>query len=331
MTIYSQHPNRGKAQILATFRGPAGVVSSTITSVEDAALARPIVDALNRISACATVPVSVWDTRDDCHARYPREHLAALTDRTARADLLKGAHSLWYEQAKALLHEALTDLDEATAAVPPPVGKAIAAELESEARGLDDAWAEYSEGISVPETENQRCWDFESPFVAFEGGVEGLSGEDRDRLNRMERGATAEKIRKGVTDMRLLLDAYRKSANHQIMFLDEFTISDDPLGPNRYYLNVCAPRPSGEHGRHDWEVEIGQWDIDLDDPEHEDSTAHGDTVLRCARSTPPAIPEIVELLNRSGGRQEQLAVWAKTHVGEALAGTTFVVTKHFEE
>src|SRR5689334_11957682 len=59
VTIYSQHPNRGKVQILATFRGPAGVVSSTITSVEDAALARPIVDALNRISACATVPVSV--------------------------------------------------------------------------------------------------------------------------------------------------------------------------------------------------------------------------------------------------------------------------------
>ncbi|MFC3897985.1 hypothetical protein ACFOWZ_41515 [Lentzea rhizosphaerae] len=331
MTIYSQHPNRGKVQILATFRGPAGVVSSTITSVEDAALARPIVDALNRISACATVPVSVWDTRDDRHARYPREHLAALTDRTARADLLEGAHSLWYEQAKALLHEALADLDEATAVVPPPVGKAIAAELEAEVRGLDAAWTEYSEGVSAPEMESERCWDFQSPFVAFEGGVEGLSGEDRDRLNRLEHGATADEIRQGVEDMRLLQDAYRQTVNDAIVLLSEFSITDDPLGPSRYYLNVEAPRPNGEYGHVDWEVEIGQWDVDLDDPEHEDSTAHGNSVLRCTRSTRPAIAEIIELLNHSGGRQEQLAAWAKTPVGEALAGTTFVVTKRFDE
>ena len=71
MTIYSQHPSRGKVQVLATYRGLGGIVSSTVTSVEDATLAAPIVDALNRISTCATVPVSVWDDRGGRFAHYP--------------------------------------------------------------------------------------------------------------------------------------------------------------------------------------------------------------------------------------------------------------------
>ncbi|MEV6608767.1 hypothetical protein [Kutzneria sp. NPDC051319] len=43
-------------------RGPAGVVSATVTSVDELKLAVPIVDALNRISACATVPVRCTTT-----------------------------------------------------------------------------------------------------------------------------------------------------------------------------------------------------------------------------------------------------------------------------
>src|SRR5882762_10364699 len=81
----------GKVQILATYRGTTGVVSSTVTSVGDIALAGPIVDALNRISACATVPVSVHDMRARRVTSYPADHFAALTDRSARPDLLSGA------------------------------------------------------------------------------------------------------------------------------------------------------------------------------------------------------------------------------------------------
>jgi hypothetical protein len=55
MTIYSQHTNCGKVQILATYKGDAGVASSTMTSVDDATAAAAIVDALNRISASAYV------------------------------------------------------------------------------------------------------------------------------------------------------------------------------------------------------------------------------------------------------------------------------------
>ena len=51
-------------------------------------------------------------------------------------------------------------------------------------------------------------WDFQDPFVTFEGGVDGLSDKDRDRL---EQGITDEQRRKGVADLRLL-DAYRRCA-----------------------------------------------------------------------------------------------------------------------
>lgn len=332
MTIYSQHPNRGKVQILATYRGPVGVMSSTVASVDDAALAGPIVDALNRISACATVPVSVYDTRGDRFEHYPAEHLAALTDQSARADLLDGAHSLWYEQVKVLLHQALADLDDATAVVPAPVRTAITEELEAEAHGLRDALAEYSEGIEPPETEDRRDWDFGAPFVAFAGGEDGLSREDRDRLNRLERGITNKRLMTGAADLRLLLDAYTRCANNEAMLLvDDFTITDDPFGSDsdRFFLNVEAPTPNGAYGRDDWGVDISRWVPD--DPEDEDSRATGEPVLRCVRSAPPTAAEIVELLNRSGGRPEQLAAWVKTPVGEALTGTAFVVTERYDD
>ncbi|WP_252991193.1 hypothetical protein [Streptomyces viridosporus] len=85
MTIYSQHANRGKTQVLATYQGLDGVGSKTVTSLGDPSLAIPIVDALNRISALATVPVSVHDRRGQRADYYPRKHLAALTEAAARA------------------------------------------------------------------------------------------------------------------------------------------------------------------------------------------------------------------------------------------------------
>ena len=330
MTIYSQHPNRGKVQILATYRGPGGVVSSTVTSVEDAVLAAPIVDALNRISACATVPVSVWDRRNDRIASYPTGHLAALIDLEARADLLAGAHSLWYEQVKVLLYQALTDLDGATAAAPPPVRMAVAAELEAEARGLREALAEFSGDGDLPDDDNRRDWEHEAPFVVFNGGLAGLGAEDRAGLDRVERGVTGARLRTAVDSLRLLLDVHERCANYEArLVVDDFLITDDPYEDDcdLYFLNVEAPMPAGQYDRVGWSVDISLWVPDPDD----DSRASGEPVLVCARSAPPAADEIIELLDRSGGRQEQLAAWAKTPVGEALEGTSFVVTQRFDD
>jgi hypothetical protein len=113
MAIYSQHANRGKIQILATYQGPGGVVSSTVTSLGSADLAVPLVDALNRISALATLPLSVFFIRDRRAHSYPTGHITALTDQTARSSLLTGVHSTWYEYVCFDLHLALVHLDEA--------------------------------------------------------------------------------------------------------------------------------------------------------------------------------------------------------------------------
>jgi hypothetical protein len=109
-----------------------------VTSVDDTAAAAAIVDALNRISASATVPVSIHDERSYRSSHYyPSEHLAALTDPSSRSELLagKGEHGLWYEYAMVMLHRALGDLDTAIMSMPAPVRTAITAELETEARG----------------------------------------------------------------------------------------------------------------------------------------------------------------------------------------------------
>jgi len=309
MTIYSQHANRGKVQILATYRGPAGVVSSTVTSVDDPATAAPIVDALNRISACATVPVSEWDERDGRFRHCPVDHLAALTDRDARPGLVEGAHSLWYEQAMLLLRHALADLDTAVAAVPAPVKTAIGAELEAEARALQNE-------LAGEPPEPRRVWRFHAPFVE---PVPGL--QDREKLNDLEHGLDQTQLEQAVADLRLLLDAYLRCADGGAqLIVEDFEISADPDDEDAYFLTVQAPIVSWE--RTGWNIELGRWVPDGDG-------AEGAPVLDCARSAPPALSEVVELLNRSNGQSAVLAGWAETAVGEALAGTAFVVTNRY--
>ncbi|PZF83333.1 hypothetical protein [Jiangella anatolica] len=330
MTIYSQHPNRGKVQILATYRGSAGTVSSTVTSVDDARVAAPIVDALNRVSACATMPISVFDTRDDRYTQYPSDHLEAVTDRSLRGDLFRGSHSLWYEYVKFLLHEALADLDDAIETVAPPVRTAIAAELETEVRHLRDGLAGHSDGTVPSESEDRRHWESFRPFLIFGGGMDGLSETDRSQLNRCERGATKTRTSNGINDLRLLLAVTAECADGEL-FMDvaELSVMDDPTvgDPSQLYLSVDAPLPSGLYGRDEWHIDIGRWEPHTDDP----NTTTGETVLRCVRSSAPTVDELVELLGTCGERPEQLAVWADTPVGSPLAGTAFVVTKRFDD
>ncbi|AXB43596.1 hypothetical protein [Amycolatopsis albispora] len=322
MTVYSDHANRGKVQILATYQGPAGVTSATVTSVEDLALAAPIVGALNRISACATVPVSVWDDRRGRFDEYPADHLAALTDRDARPSLLTGTHSLWYEHAMVFLHRALADLDTAAAAAPPPVRTAIGAELAAEARALRDELAEHREGVEPPESGERRSWEFEAPFVVIDETVSGLGQRSRDALTELDRGLDQTEREQAVADLRLLLDAYLRCSNDEAqLLLDGFEISDDP--DDGYHLNIQAPMPGGKWERTGWNVELCRWVPD-------DDGASGEPVLHCALPDPPSVPDLVSLLNHSNGRADVLAGWAETPVGEALAGTSLAVTNRYE-
>ncbi|MFH8787599.1 hypothetical protein [Streptomyces roseoverticillatus] len=328
MTIYSQHANRGKTQILATYQGPGGVVSSTVTSLSAPGLAEPITDSLNRISALATIPLSIHDVRDHSVASYPTKHLAALTDRASRADLLSGAHSLWYEYACLELHQALVDLDAALAAVPEPIAIAINAELELEARELREALAEYSEGVPLPEAESRRYWDFGQPFVTYDGGMYMLSREAREHLDRLEEGITPEEREKAVADLRVMVTAYSRYSGVQAGLEQTYLeIFAEPDGSDGYYLSVHVPEP-GDSGNNSWDIEIGLWEPDEPDVTYEEcSSATGNTVLRCVLPTTPSADEIADLLNQLEEQPDLLAEWAETRVGAALAGTKFVVTE----
>ncbi len=330
LTIYSQHANRGKTQILATYQGPDGVVSKTVTSLGDSSLAVPIVDALNRISAFATVPVSVHDRREQRVDYYPRKHLAALTDSAARADLLCGAHSLWYEYVCLRLHQALVDLENALVTVPDTVIRAIRSELELEEAELCAALDDFSGTSSGPETENARHWEFDQPFVKFDDGMDTLSGEVREQLDRREEGFTKEEREKAVADLRVLVTAHSRCAGRWASLDDTSReIFAEPYDSDGFYLTVQAPEPGDDDSS--WEIEIGRWEPDDPDEEYgEHSSATGSAVISCA---PPAAPDadvIAHLLNSVGEKPLLLAQWAETSVGRALAGTTIVVTERYE-
>lgn len=325
MTIYSQHPNRGKVQVLATFATPDDVRSSTVTSVESATVAEALVSALNQVSASATVPVSVWDRRDGGLERYPREHLAALTDLDRRGDLLVGAHSLWYEYAKLVLHEALTDLDDALAKTPAPVRTAVEAELIAEASALRAALREY-EGYEDQQV--HRIWDFERPFVLFEGGMHELSSTTRSLMDSAELREVGD-LDEAVEDLRLLFTAHAACASETaaldaaaLEILEEPDITDE----HGYFLTVSTPASRGQRHR-DWRVTIAQWVPDPHEPDDDQWKAVGEPLVDCVLSARPAADEVVALLDQASDNADMLKTWASTPVGAKLPGTAFVVTE----
>ncbi|MGA4838843.1 hypothetical protein [Streptomyces sp. G45] len=330
MTIYSQHANRGKNQILATYQGPDGVASKTVTSLGDSRLSTPIVDALNRISAFITVPVSIHDRRGRRVGYYPRKHLAALTDTAARGELLKGAHSLWYEYVCLRLHQALADLDSALLAVPDTVSRAIRSELELEERDLRAALDDFSGTSLGDEPEPERHWDFGHPFVKFDDGMDTLSDRTRAQLDSREDGYSPEDREKAVADLRVLVTAHSRSGGRWASLDDPSSeLFAEPYDSDGFYLTVQTPDPSDDDSS--WEIEIGRWEPDDPHEEYgEHSSATGSTILTCALPSAPDADDITRLLKSVDENPLLLAQWAKTPVGTALEGTTMVATRHHE-
>ncbi|WP_432032147.1 hypothetical protein [Streptomyces antibioticus] len=330
MTIYSQHANRGKTQILATYQGPDIVVSKTVTSLGDSRLAVPIVDALNRISAFATVPVSVHDRRERRVDYYPRKHLAALTDPTSRAALLTGAHSLWYEYVCLRLHQALADLESALVALPDTVSRAIRAELEVEADELRVALDDFSGASSGDEPENERYWEFGHPFVKDDDGMDTLSDETREQFDHREAGFTPEEREKATADLRVLVTAHSLGGGRWASLDDAGSgIFAEPYDSDGFYMTVQVPEPGDDDAS--WEIEVGRWEPDDPDEEYGDHTsATGSPVIGCALPVAPSADEIAHLLKSVDGKPLLLAEWAEAPVGAVLAGTTMVVTKRYD-
>lgn len=325
MTIYSQHANRGKVQILATYRGPGGTESSTVTSVGSAELASPLVDVLNRISALATMPLSVFDMRGRRVQSYPVGHIYALTDSAAREGLLNGARGLWYEYVCFELRRALADLDRELEPVPEPVRIAVKAELEKEEQLLRIAVAEHEDGVPAPDTGVDRIWEFGSPFVLFDGGMSALSGEVREKMNEFEAEATDEQRMEAVTDMRVLAAASARCSVDGFHFDEEYlSLFYEPFDDSRLFLTVDAPQP-GKDASTSWCIQINRWVPH--DHEDEDGSASGQELFSCdlsERPTTESIADLIRRLDREPGLFEKL-VEAAT-VGTPILGTQFVVT-----
>ncbi|MFJ4827320.1 hypothetical protein ACIP5L_29050 [Streptomyces bacillaris] len=330
MTIYSQHASRGKTQVLATYQGPEGVVSKTVTSLADSRLAAPIIDALNRISAYATVPVSIHDCRDGQFDHYPRGHIAALTDVAARAELLRGAHSLWYEYVCLRLYQALADLESAVLVLPDTVSRAIRCELAVEEKELRAALADFSGDYSEGDPESERYWEFDHPFVKYDEGRGTLSDETRELLDRREAGLTAEEREKAVANLRLLVTAHSRGGGTRAALDDpSCEVFAEPSDSDGFYLTVQAPKPGDDEAS--WEIEIGRWEPDDPDEEYGDHTsATGSSVISCGLPAAPDADEIAYLLKSVDDKPRLLAEWAGTPVGTVLAGTTVVVTKRHD-
>lgn len=324
MTIYSQHSNRGKVQILATYHTLAGLTSTTVTSVNDPTTATPIVDALNRISACATIALSTLD-RD--FNRYPTDHLDALVDPNARATLLQGTHSLWYEYVKVLLNQALRDLDQATADLPGPIRTAITAELSAEAEHLRTRQS----GHEVDDGDPRRLWEYNHPATLFDGGMEQLTDSFRGRLNKAEKGFTTAQRRRAVGSLRVLAEAHNQIDSDTCQFeAEHLTITEDPYNKERYFVDLSAPDPE-EPRSQEWTVTLTQWIPDNEDFDEEGGTATGKPVLECVLTQPLSADEIAASLKLCDDQPDLLSTWAGTPVGEPLSGTQFIVTKRHVE
>ncbi|MFH9397178.1 hypothetical protein [Streptomyces sp. NPDC017413] len=329
MTIYSQHATRGKTQILATYQGPDGVASKTVTSLAEPYLAVPVVDALNRISAFATVPVSIHDRRERRVGYYPRTHLASLTDPAARPNLLGGAHSLWYEYVCLRLHQALADLESAVAVLPGTVSRAIRSELDEEKHGLQTGLAEFSGASTEDEPETERCWEFRRPFVKYDDGLDTLSDETREQLDRRESGFTSEEREKAVAALRVLVTAHAQGGDVGASLDDpSCRLFVEPYDSDGFYLTIEAPEPGDDETS--WEIEVGRWVPD--DPEEapgNHTSATGHDMVGCALPVAPTAEEIAHLLKSVDEKPLLLAEWAESRVGAVLAGTAMVVTERY--
>lgn len=334
MTIYSQHANRGKVQILATYQGPGGVMSSTVTSLGSSDEAVSLVDVLNRVSALAELPMSVYDRRGHRVRSYPSSHVEALATKQAREGLLTGAHSLWYQYVCFELHRALADLDEAVASVPDPVRIAVQAELDKEVAMLRVAIAESDGTESAPTEGVERLWEFDAPMVRYDGGMDVLSSEVRESLDECEEAADDEERAIAVADLRVLAEAYAlcSEVEHLQFEAGHLDLIYDPYEHEMLFVNIGAPEP-GPDGPTVWSIDVDRWvpvdpNVQLEDLDEDyHGTMTGQSVLRCVLPARPSAESIADLLRRLGHDPELLPRIVKTtDVGSPLEGTEFVVT-----
>ncbi|MFC7761116.1 hypothetical protein ACFQY4_26110 [Catellatospora bangladeshensis] len=296
-----------------------------MTSVEDAQCAAAITDALNRVSAYATVPVSVTDDRDDGYANYPHDHLGALTDPSRSAELLAGDHSLWYGLAMTGLHKALRDLQQVLNDVPPPVAIAVTAELQTEAEQIALVLDEHKHGFD-PNRSITRQWIRNGPYVVSDGDLPDLTDHTRGELDDVEDGFEGDQLSQALVSLRLLWQITDRTVNDEAEWeTSRMSIMYDEMMMGRdFFLLISAPVP-GDHHRTSWKVSIDKWVPDSWDETGEADGHYNEGVLTCDLGPQPDIDQLVHLLDLCAKDENQLSAWATTPAGANLAGTSISV------
>ncbi|AEV87169.1 hypothetical protein ACWT_6155 [Actinoplanes sp. SE50] len=132
--------------------------------------------------------------------------------------------------------------------------------------------------------------------------------------------------------MRLLAEARWRHPSNTCRFEAEYlSITEDPAdnNPERYFVELSAPHPDKSHSSL-WTLELQQWIPDYDDSE-DDGSATSENILDCHLDTPPAVDQIVALLNLCTDHPSLLTTWAKTPIGNSLAGTPYVVDERHDD
>ncbi|MEU8244221.1 hypothetical protein AB0C07_38705 [Actinoplanes missouriensis] len=73
-------------------------------------------------------------------------------------------------------------------------------------------------------------------------------------------------------------------------------------------------------------MEVARWEPDPTGARKD----RGSAVVECDLPEAPAAARIADLFRLSAGNHAQLERWAETAAGDALAGTTFIVTRRYQ-
>ncbi|MFE9963707.1 hypothetical protein [Streptomyces sp. NPDC005525] len=216
------------------------------------------------------------------------------------------------------------------AALPDTVSRAIRSELEAEKHGLQAGLADFSGTSSEEDPETERCWEFGHPFVKFDDGLDTLSDETREQLDRRESGCTSEEREKAVAALRVLVTAHSQGGDVGASLDDpSCRLFVEPYDSDGFYLTIEAPEPGDDETS--WEIEVSRWVPDDPDEEPGNHTsATGHAVVGCALPVAPTAEEIAHLLKSVDEKPLLLAEWAETPVGAVLARTAVVVTERYD-
>ncbi|WP_217215527.1 hypothetical protein [Streptomyces sp. AC550_RSS872] len=145
--------------------------------------------------------------------------------------------------------------------MPDTVSGAIRFELEVEQYHLRAGLADFTGTSSEDEPEVERHREFGHPFVQQDDGLETLSNETREQLDRREGGLAAKERAEVVSHLRVLVTAHSQS-DAMWASLDDPScqLYAEPYDSDGFYLTVQAPEPGDNDSS--WEVVIGRWEPD---------------------------------------------------------------------